>query len=306
MQSVAHLIDDFDGFATTRQLRSRGVSEQKLTSAVRNGAVRRVKKGWYSTRSRRDPEFVALQVGGRLTGLSAIAVWHGWVWREPARVQVAVPRTTGRVAPRRRDEIDLHWETSASEAGGSATCVSLRQALVRVILDEPLEVAVACLDWANRAGRLDRIDFEALLLELPRPMRAIRGWLDLKSQSVLESVARVRCMSRGWAVRSQVPLGELEAVDLVIEEVVALELDGREFHESTFDADRLRDARIVVEGRHAIRASTNLIRDEWPWIEKAIEAALDARRPGVGGNAGNSVRVPRGLQRSHGRKAEVA
>ena len=149
--------------------------------------------------------------------------------------------------------------------------------MVRVALDEALEVAVPCFDWALATNRLDVIGFEAVLLRLPPAVRPIREWVDRRSQSVLESTARVRLCSRGWRVRSQVRVGDLGAIDLVIDDHVALELDGRSFHESTFETDRRKDLAIAQEGRHAIRVSTRMLRDSWSEVEGAIGAALAVR-----------------------------
>ena len=167
---------------------------------------------------------------------------------------------------------------------------------MHVILNEPLENAVPCVDWALSKGRMDVIDFEQALLHLPATARIAARWCDGRAQSVLESVARVRLRQRGYRVISQASTGMLGANDLVIEDTVALELDGREFHESTFEADRRRDLITTIEGRHVIRVSAGMLRHDWPAILMAIEACLRARRVG---NSGNFVARPRGSQRSH-------
>lgn len=159
----------------------------------------------------------------------------------------------------------------------SEAVVSLHDALVRVALDHDLEVSVPCFDWAFRTGRLDRFAFERVLVDLPAHARVIAHWVDPRSQSLLESIARVRLMRRGWNVRSQVRVGDLEAIDLVANDMVGLELDGKEYHESTFERDRRKDAMIAIEGRHAIRASYGMVVHEWSLVQRAIAAALRAR-----------------------------
>jgi very-short-patch-repair endonuclease len=96
-----------------------------------------------------------------------------------------------------------------------------------------------------------------------------------------------------------VRVGELGAIDLVIEDQVALELDGREFHESTFEGDRRKDVAITSEGRHPIRVSHSMVRSEWASVERAIEAALRARRhPAATGFSGVAPDEPCGHRRT--------
>ena len=108
----------------------------------------------------------------------------------------------------------------------------------------------------------------------------------------------MRLRTEGYSLVSQASTGLLGANDLLIEDTVALELDGREFHESTFERDRLRDLISTTEGRHVIRVSRRMLRHQWPLILEAIRSCLSARRVG---NSGDLVPHPVGKQRSHPR-----
>lgn len=282
------------GFATTAELRSSGHSEQALTRAVRDGSLIRVRRGCYSTLPTGDPRVTAVRVGGRLTGLSAIEALGGWVWERPTRLQVAVSPNASRL--RAVPGVQVRW-MSDDEGGGDVAVVSVASALVRTALDEPVDSSVAAFDWAFRAGAITWFDFEAILLRLPESARCIRDWVDPRSQSILESVARCHVRQRGWAVRSQARVGDLGSIDLVIEDHVALELDGQEFHESTFEADRRKDLQITIEGRHSLRISASILRHHWVEVELAIAAALRARRRGDAGNSAPPALVPRGSRR---------
>jgi very-short-patch-repair endonuclease len=237
-----------------------------------------------------------VQIGGRLTGVSALDAMGAWVLDRSPTLHVAVEPRAGRL---RRDggPVRIHW-VAASGRPCSAAIVGLPDALVQTILTEPLETAVSCVDWALSTGRLDRIAWERLLLRLPKSARVIRGWVDPNSQSVLESVARVRLRARGWSVRSQVRVGDIQAIDLVVEEHVALELDGREHHEARFEEDRAKDLQITIEGRHSIRVTHRILRSSWPRVEAAILAALAARRAGDAGHSGVRPRTPRGSRQA--------
>jgi very-short-patch-repair endonuclease len=178
--------------------------------------------------------------------------------------------------------------------------VGLAEALVRVTLDHDLEVSAPCIDWALASGRLDRFAFEQFVVALPASARCIRDWVDPRCQSILESVARVRLLRRGWSLRSQVGVGDFESIDLVVEGVVALELDGRKHHESTFDADRRKDLSIIIEGRHPIRVSYDMVMSDWERVEFAIIAAAAARGCHLAHRSGIALREPRGARYATG------
>lgn len=226
---------------------------------------------------------VAVRSGGVLTGISALHELGAWVLDPPVRIHVAVPAHS---ATRRLDRrVIRHWEDPTGKPPRRGVA-SLEDSLVRVALDEPIDVSVPCFDWAIATNRLDRIDVERVLLRVPHG-----AWfstlIDSRSQSILESIARVRLRARGWKVRSQVTVALSSAIDLVVEDHVALELDGRAFHESTFERDRRKDLAIAIEGRHAIRISLPILRDHWSEVEHAVMAALAAR--GVAANFGDLV-----------------
>jgi very-short-patch-repair endonuclease len=94
-------------------------------------------------------------------------------------------------------------------------------------------------------------------------------------------------------VRSQVRVGAFSAIDLVVEDQIALELDGRAFHEATFEADRRKDLAITIEGRHSIRISRRILRESWTDVERAIAAGLAARRHGDAGKSGELFAPPK-------------
>jgi very-short-patch-repair endonuclease len=287
--------DHEGGFITTRDLRAAGYSEHAVARALEGGELFRLKRGWYTSRHPASPEARAIAAGGRLTGASAIAALRGWVWRSPALLQVSVPANASRLT--RVPGVQVHWEAPRVPPESPAI-VGVQDALVRLAFDADLETAVAGFDWAMRSGRLDSFECERTMLWLPDRARVISRWIDERSQSILESVARTRLLRRGWSVRSQVRVGDLESIDLVVEDTVALELDGREFHESRFERDRRKDLAITLEGRHSIRVSRSMLVSDWTRVERAIEEALRARFVPVAGFSGVPLRAPRGSRRA--------
>ncbi len=168
--------------------------------------------------------------------------------------------------------------------------VSLAEALRCVVLSEPFEVAVAAFDWAFKSGSIDRMAFERIVLALPEDARMVGHWVDPRCDSILESVVRVRLQFAGYRVVSQVGVGDIERIDLVVEDDVALELGGRT-HDGRREADWRKNVKITAEGRHPILATYSMVLEEFDSIVEAIEVALRRRHPERTpvGNSGNRV-----------------
>ncbi|MBH0098932.1 type IV toxin-antitoxin system AbiEi family antitoxin domain-containing protein [Salinibacterium sp. NSLL150] len=96
MVDVHELVDELGGLAQKRQLVARGARDRDLTRAVKRGEVVRARQGWYTTGAETELRVRAARVGGRLTGISAIADWGGWVVKEHP-LQVSVPKNASRL-----------------------------------------------------------------------------------------------------------------------------------------------------------------------------------------------------------------
>ena len=281
MTDIAALVHHLGGIAQKQQLVRLGATDLDLTRAVKSGSVTRARQGWYSTLGERDPRFRAARVGGRLTGVSAIAAMGGWVLDE-RRLHVAVPRNAARLRTQwnRHERIAypdegvvVHWESSGHDRGSVHT-VSLASALRQVALEESLETTVAALDWALHTGLVDDFDVHRLIEELPDDFADLAEWLDAYCESLPESLSRTRMRLRGHHVRSQVVLSSGERLDLLVDECVGLETDGAAYHVDRFERDRLKDLAIAIDGFHGIRVSARTVFEAWALAENAIEAAL--------------------------------
>lgn len=286
MTTIADIVRSLGGMAQKRQLVSRGATDTHLTHAVRTGNVRRARNGWYSTFDESDARLRAVRVGGRLTGISLIAHLSGWVLGDhPLHVSVADNAARLRTQQNRFRRLDVadtrgvvvHWDDADIGQRGGATAVDILDALVKVVLDEPAETALACLDWALHTRLIDDLDFERLLVRLPARARWVAGWVDPACESLPESLARTRLRLAGHTVVSQVRLGDLERIDLVVDGVVALEVDGEEHHLLRFERDRAKDLRITCATFHGLRPSARMIFNDWAGVLAAIQVALRER-----------------------------
>ena len=107
--------------------------------------------------------------------------------------------------------------------------------------------------------------------------RAIRGWVDATCDSLPESVARTRLRMLGLRVRTQVPVAGIKSIDILVEEAVAIEVDGEQFHRDTFHSDRIKDLEIALDGLHGMRPSASIVFRRWPELVSAVLLALSAR-----------------------------
>jgi len=311
MPDIDQLVASLGGMAQKRQLVARGARDYDLTLAVRRGEVVRARQGWYTTMPETDPAVRAVRVGGRLTGISAVIAAGGWalgrfplhvsVHENAARLRTPTNRYV-KLASRWVTNLRLHWDDADVASRGTATSVDLRDALVRVVLDEEFETAVAALDWALHTGAIDDVDFGRILLHLPQNRRAIAGWVDARCESLPESLTRTRLRLRGHRVDIQVRLGDFERIDLVVDDCVGIETDGRAYHLETFENDRRKDLDITIARLHPLRPSANMVFRHWAHVLLAVEQAIAARagadtradrHPDPNGNSGNPVARPR-------------
>jgi very-short-patch-repair endonuclease len=283
MALLSEIVDSLGGMAQKQQLVRRGAHDRDLTYAVRIGDVVRVRNGWYSTWDESRPELRAVRVGGRLTGISAIAADGGWVLgTHPLHVAINPNAARLRTQDNRHRKLKvkatggvvLHWVARDGFDRGTAVSVGLIDALERVVLDEEFEVAVAALDWALHTQQLDVVDFESLILRLPVERRGIRDWVDEKCESLPESLTRTRLRAAGYRVDIQVPLGDVQRIDLVVEGQIGVEVDGEQHHVNRFTYDRDKDVEITLDHKHALRPSAKMVFHDWPRFALAVGTAL--------------------------------
>lgn len=307
MNDVSSVLHRLGGLAEKRELRRLGATDRDLTDAIRLGSVTRPRRGWYSTLSATDARHRAREWGGRLTGAAALRSHGAWMWRDPP-LSISVPRNASRL-PRPPDEVRVHYDLPRVTSRGGRAEVDIRDAFVAALTEVCFEDAVALLDWSIQTGTLDTFDRIEVVNRLPRYASSIGEWVDDECQSFLESVVRTRLRAAGHSTVTQNPLPNGQWIDIVVDGVIGLELDSRTFHESTFESDRRKDLVITLDDKHAIRASYDMVQNEWPTVLAAIEAAIDqrrkphivSRRPGVGRVRGPKEGMPWSLteERKH-------
>jgi very-short-patch-repair endonuclease len=290
MHPLVDLVSQLDsGFLHKRDLAAAGASDRYLTHAVRDGRLRRPRRGWYTALPASDPRFLAVRVGGRLTGVSALAYLGAWLREREPPIVVSVAPNASRL--RRVAGVRVVWDTRAITQRGTAWSVDPWDALREALLHVPFEEAIALVDWALHTKHLQTDDVGDLCRGLPRDIALIEAWVDPNCESYLESITRTRLRLAGHHVTSQHRLPNGQRIDLVVDDVVGLETDGRAFHGASFEADRLKDLSIAIDGRTPLRVSYRMVEQCWGRILEAVEAAVVQHRRGALVCADNSGRA---------------
>jgi len=138
------------------------------------------------------------------------------------------------------------------------------------------ERTIAAVDSALRLKLLTTAEWAAVLTPLPRRLRRLLARVDVKSQSITESVMRFRLAMLGIATRTQVAVRGVGHVDFLVGTALVIEVDGKKYHtdEGRFEEDRRRDARLSVLGYRVLRFSYRQVFEHWSEVRAAITAAI--------------------------------
>lgn len=275
MRSAIEALRRLGGVARTSSLLSSGATEGSIRAAVHGGQLRRIRKGWICEADAPPAVIEAVRLGGRLACISAARHLGLWTPDTDGPIHVALPTHTGH---RHGHGRNVHWQSSTWREHDSP--VESIPALIRqVLLCCDREVAITIVDSALNSRRVTVSALRRIVRGLPPRFGSVLSQIDGKSESGLESLCRVRLSRLGLRIRSQVTIGGVGRVDLVIGDRLVIEADGREHHDKpdAFRKDRERDLALARLGYVVIRLTYQQIVDEWALVELAV-AGLVARR----------------------------
>lgn len=158
MNSIAACIHSAGWFLRRRDLLRLGYSDKNVRDALACHSILRVRQGWYSLPDAPDSAIEAVRVGGRLTSTSALESYGLPVPRTP-QLHIAVPETASRLRTAHDRfallagdvSICIHWN-DVSRRGQDSWRVSLDDALLAAICEQPKFVAIACASAVARAN----------------------------------------------------------------------------------------------------------------------------------------------------------
>ena len=216
---------------------------------VAAGTLDRPARGVYAL-PRADPATVAaVLAGGVVTCVTAAHRWALPLLTVPTQIHLAVPRTASTsIRAQLPAGTVVHWDASLDREDLAAARVAT--ALWHVVRCLPLPEAVAVLDAALArrlisVGDLRRLRPSRNAVVYERALRHV----DATAGSLAESIARVALVGAGFDVRTQVHLAGVGHVDLLVDGLVVVEVDGFAYHSgrAEFRQDRRRDRAIALD-----------------------------------------------------------
>lgn len=286
MIQLHELLDRAGGVASTGQLAAAGIRASQINHAVKSGALLRLRQGWVAHPDAPIDVVRAVRVGGRLGCLSVLKSEGLWCATD-SRLHVRVPNDAHNLAsphdrrvPLGRPErygVVVHRSHRASvleEPEGPVD--SFGWALLHSITCQSAMDAIVTLDSALNQERVSRTELEFLVAELPAKYRAYLDLTDGHAASGLETKARLGLRRYNIPARSQVRIGTVGKVDLLVGERLVVETDGREWHTRTeaYLEDRRRDLELAERGYVVLRLSYLQVMEEWETVIGVIRGMV--------------------------------
>lgn len=260
------------GVASSSTMARAGVTKSELRSALRQGAVRRIRPGWYATDWAHPQVTEAVAAGGVLTCLSALRLTGVWVPPTEKRLHVRARPSAHR--GRAHDFCTHHGRPLPESGAVDDLATALRHALR--CLD--LEGIVVVLDSILHLGLMSSHELEQILRDCPDRIRAQLDRCD-RAESGTETMVRLRLRKRGVQVTPQAYIPNVGRVDFLVGKRLILEVDGQEYHAdpTQFELDRERDQEAIALGYIVIRMTYKQVVYRWAKPEAAVLAVIRRR-----------------------------
>ncbi|NQX11318.1 DUF559 domain-containing protein [Microbacteriaceae bacterium VKM Ac-2855] len=232
----------------------------------------RLRPGWFAQPSATPDERRAALLGGRISCISLLDLVGAF--RPPdARLHLAFKPTANRKLA--DSEVVAHWSQRVSAPSHSLVRVDRSEALGHALQCQPADMAVAIVDSMLFHRLMSRAEVDAVFAAMPRRIRRLRGFVDGRSESGIESLTRFRLAVAGIHCEIQVIVSRVGRVDLLIDGWLIIELDGGTHdEESAISRDRIRDAESQVGGYAVLRFRYAQVVYNWAYVETMIRDRL--------------------------------
>jgi very-short-patch-repair endonuclease len=271
------------GFSTTAELRADGYTVERIRAEIGAGVLERVIRGWYCRPGTDRGAVRAMRAGGRISCVSSLALLGGWLPPE-SPLHVGFPsHASGRRLARRGapDGTVTHWHPKAAATGSDYAVTPLDLAVADLLLCQPPAFIVATLDSLLHKRVVQRNRVGALILQGPVKHHHLADRLDPQSGSGIESIVTFGLWAAGIRARVQVVVRDAYRVDVLIDDWLVLEIDGRATHAQAkaFTADRVREATIMRDGRIVLRFAYATVMYDWPFVLACVQDVIRQHAP---------------------------
>jgi len=260
-----------NGIAHRDDAADAGFTVFRIRSAIRSGAVRRIRSRWIALESAPIDLTDAAESGGAVTCVS-LARRRGW-WVPPdtdERLHLRMP-PNGVV---RVSDAHAHWGRSLAPSRPRMLETSVEDALSDTASCFPVDQAVAIWESALRTESISLDSLRTVRWRTPAARRCLE-LLRPGTDSSLETVFHVRLSPWGVRLRFQVQLAG-HPVDFLIGTHLVIQVDGWSFHSSSADRSRdlAHDAELRMRGYTVLRFSYAQIIYDWEHIERTLAGAV--------------------------------
>lgn len=272
LAKINNRLNQLEGSGRYGDIAKTRTERRVLAQLVEMGEVEKVGYGCYSFREAKPAVRIAHRFKAKLTCISALEFAGIRLLNPPEHTHIALPRNRGvRVPDELRAEVVVHrdprnWlETTTPIDSIFQTQEGFRKSTLlapwlsvfaQIAQCQPLAAAVVAID----AGLSEMLINKGELLSLlhrhryPQAIRAVE-LSSRKSDSLLESLARLELVQAGVRVVPQKWIDGVGYVDLLVEDCLVVELDGFAYHGNRrqFRRDRQRDRELVRRGFRVLR-----------------------------------------------------
>lgn len=271
---IVPILTSLGGIASTAEIRRRGVTSRDLARARQAGHVLYPARGFYCL-----PDTDRLERAERIFRVERTCVTALRRLGLPAptrdsrfHVAIALARSTGGRHRQLPDSLHPHWFAVPPHGGSevlraldsSSRCLTRLHQLIAV-------------DAALAQGILAAEDIDGMTIT-PRRRRAwLRRFANAGSQSPPETKVRVALLKAELRVEVQVIMPSLGRADMVVNDALVVEVDGRTYHmnERSFENDRRRDrVALGVYGLPTIRFTRHDVDSDIHAVVADVKAAL--------------------------------
>ncbi|MFE6997481.1 type IV toxin-antitoxin system AbiEi family antitoxin domain-containing protein [Microbacterium sp. NPDC057659] len=288
--SVVSVLSAFGRIARTSELKTRGVTERELTSAVRSGEITRIRQGLYALPGI-DPVMMHAAEHGGVPGCTDAGRMHGlWILEGGERhVWLGTAGNEHGACKGCR----LHWDEGLVKVG---QLPPVHNVLLQIAECSGEETFFAAYESALRWSKISPGGIAWLWKHLPVRMRWLLDFARGDADSGLESLVRLRLHRSGISLRRQISIRGVGEVDFVYGGWLIIECDGRDNHEREKERhkDLMRDAAAAARGYETLRFDYAMIVHDWGVVEAAILAKVRSGSAGLRRES-QTVRPPDGV-----------
>jgi len=271
------------GFLTTAELRAQGHTVGSLRREIEAGRLERVIRGWYARPGTDRGAIRAMRLGGRLGCVSALRL-HNARCPPDQGTHIEFPSFASgrRLAVRGLpDDAVVHWHGKQDATGSAFPVVPIEVAVDRMLACQPPHLAIAVLDSLLFRRCITENRLRSVVAAGPARSRFLVDHLEPRSEEGIESIVRFRLAMAGVVAKVQVTLRSRDRLDLLIDDWLVLELDGRATHaqQKAFTADRVRTARLLRGSRLVLQFASATVLYDWDFIEDTVLDVMAKHAP---------------------------